>query len=239
MEITKKISNLKIPVHLAIIMDGNGRWAKKRGLNRTEGHKKGFDALIENCKFIRKIGIKMLSVYAFSTENWNRPKEEVDCLLDLFAQGFDKLEKEYKDEQVKVIVSGELSKFPDNLRNKMTDLVLKTKDKEGFILNFCLNYGGRAEILRAVNNIIQDARTNIDEKTFSDYLYTAGYPDPDFVIRTSGEQRLSGFLPWQTVYSEFYFPKKFWPAFGEKDLIKCLKIYSKRDRRFGRVVSEN
>ncbi len=235
MDITNKLKRIKIPTHLALILDGNGRWAKKRNLNRTDGHSKGFETLINICKTIRKIGIKYLTIYAFSTENWNRPKKEVDFLLDLFEKGIDRLENEYKDDDIKLIISGELDRFSENIQNKINRFVANSSSKSGFVLNLCLNYGGRQEIVRAVNKIINEKLECVDEKKFSKYLYTADLPDPDFVIRTSGEQRLSNFLPWQTIYSELYFPKVFWPAFNDRCLLKALKVYSKRDRRFGRV----
>ncbi len=226
-----------MPKHIALIIDGNGRWAKCRGLARSVGHKFGFENLKKHIKFVQDLGIKNLSIYCFSKQNWNRPKEEVDYLMETFSLMLDEYKKEYADKDVRIIISGDLEddRIPASTRQKAKDLMESTKAKTGFILNPCINYGGREEILKAVNEIIELGETNIDCKAFEKHLYTAEMLPVDFIIRTSGELRTSNFLPWQSTYSEWYFPKKHWPAFRKRDLIKALKVYMKRNRRFGAI----
>ena len=237
MDIDKLKNNPKLPKHLALIIDGNGRWAKKKHMPRSFGHQHGFENLKQQIEFIQKLGIKNLSIYCFSAENWNRPQDEVNYLMDLFNQMLDEYKKEYLDKNVRIIISGNLDddRIPNELRTKAKELMSETKDKTGFILNPCINYGGRQEILKAVNEIIASGENDIDEQKFEKHLYTAEMLPVDFIIRTSGEFRTSNFLPWQSTYSEWYFPKKFWPAFTKKDLVKALKIYMKRNRRFGAI----
>ena len=239
MNLSNLKSNSKMPKHIAFIIDGNGRWAKKRGNTRSSGHKAGFENLKKHINYVQELGIKNLSVYCFSKENWNRPKEEVDYLMTLFNQVLDEVKEEYahKDKNVRIIISGDLedNRLPKEVRLKAKEVMQLTKNKTGFILNPCINYGGRQEILKAVNEIIESGEKNITSDTFEKHLYTAEMLPLDFVIRTSGENRTSNFMPWQTTYSEWYFPKVFWPAFTKKHLIKALKVYTKRNRRFGAI----
>jgi len=219
-----------IPNHLAIIIDGNRRWAKKRGLYSFEGHKKGFDNMVRIGEWCLKKGVKILTLYCFSTENWNRSKAEVSYLMRLLAKGLSKknIEKFNKD-GVKVQVIGQRERLPKFLQKAIKTAEEKTKNNKRGVLNLAISYGGRAEIVEAVKKI----KGPITEKAINDNLWTAGLPDPDLIIRTSGEQRLSNFLTWQSVYSELYFPKKYWPEFTEKDLEKAFENYSLRQRRFG------
>ncbi len=237
MDIQKLKNNPKMPKHIALIIDGNGRWAKKRNMPRSMGHKFGFDNLKKQVEFVQELGIKNLSMYCFSKENWNRPQDEVDYLMDLFNQMLDEYKKEYLDRDVRIIISGDMDdeRIPENVRTKAKELMEITKHKTGFILNPCINYGGRQEILKAINEIIASGETDIDVAKFEKHLYTADMLPVDFIIRTSGENRTSNFLPWQSTYSEWYFPKKFWPAFTKKDMIKALIAFTKRNRRFGAI----
>ena len=232
---------LKIPKHIAIIMDGNGRWAKKRGLPRTVGHTNGAKALQRTIEACKKFGVKTLTVYAFSTENWSRPKEEVDFLMNLFLGYLKKQSKKLIENKIRFIVLGDKSRFSSNIQNAMKKLESDTKDFTEFTLNVALNYGGHAEILKATKEIASDVKSgkisidDVDEKMFESHLYTCGQLPPDLIIRTSGEQRLSGFLLWQSSYSEFYFPSVHFPDFDEEQLRLAIQEYSKRDRRYGKV----
>ena len=237
MDIFKLKNNPKMPKHIALIIDGNGRWAKKRSLTRSQGHKAGFENLRKHIDFVQEIGIKNMSVYCFSKENWNRPKEEVDYLMQIFDEMLDEFKNEYLTKDVRIIICGDMedSRIPEQIRRKAKEIMELTKSKTGFILSPCINYGGRQEILKAVNEIVASKETNITTESFEKHLYTAELLPLDFVIRTSGENRTSNFMPWQTTYSEWYFPKKFWPSFTKKDLIKALNVYMKRNRRFGAI----
>lgn len=235
------VEELKIPLHIGIIMDGNGRWAKAKGLPRTTGHTNGAKALqriIEACK---KYGVKILTTYAFSTENWERPKEEVDFLMNLFAKYLKNQGQKLIENKIRFRVLGDKSRFSKDIQESMIKLENETKDFTDFYLNVAMNYGGRAEIVKAVKEIATDVKNNkvnIDDITpdmVSNHLYTAGLPDPDLIIRTSGEQRLSGFLLWQCSYSEFYFPKVHFPDFDEEQIKLAIQEYTKRDRRYGKV----
>lgn len=238
---TTDTTNLKIPTHIAIIADGNGRWAKSRGLPRTIGHTNGAKALQRIVSACQKLGVKFLTIYCFSTENWDRPKEEVDFLMNLFHRYLTKEFKKLIENKVKFNVLGDKSRFSPEIQDAMIKLENDTKDFTDFTLNCALNYGGHAEILRATKNIVADIKDgkitekDINETMFENYLYTAGQPMPDLIIRTSGEQRLSGFLLWQSSYSEFYFPKFHFPDFDEEKLMEAIKEYSTRDRRYGKV----
>ncbi|PLX25876.1 isoprenyl transferase [Candidatus Parcubacteria bacterium] len=225
----------KVPQHIGIILDGNRRWAKARSKPTLFGHQKGFENLKTIANHAYEKGIKIMTVYAFSTENWNRSKEEVSYLMDLFKLMVTKEVKELDKNGIKLNILGNTRAFDDELQSGIKTAIKKTKNNTKGTLNVCLNYGGRAEILNAVKNIIKDKINpdKIDEKLFAKYLYTKDMPDPDLIIRTSGEQRLSGFLTWQSVYSEFYFPQKDWPAFTTKDLDKAIEEFQKRGRRFG------
>ena len=223
----------KLPKHVAFIIDGNGRWAKKRGLSRLIGHTYGFKNLQNMLETTFDMGIKTVSIYGFSTENWSRPKEEVDHLMDIIRDFLkNDSEKIYKM-GVKLNIMGDITRFPKDLQDTIIKFTNETKNNDKRILNLGINYGGRDEIIRAVNNVLKSGKKNITKEEFSDFLYTAGQPDPDFIIRTSGEQRLSNFMPWQSTYSELYFPKILWPDFNEKALKKAIKVYQKRNRRFG------
>ncbi len=237
MNIEKIKNDPRMPKHIALIIDGNGRWAKKRGLPRSAGHKVGLDNLKKHIQYCQELGIKNLSMYCFSKQNWNRPENEVKFLMDSFNQMLDEYKKEYEDKDVRINICGDMedARLSEEVRKKSKELMELTKNKTGFVINACINYGGREEILNAINEIIANGETNIDEKTFEKHLYTNGLYPLDFVIRTSGEKRTSNFLPWQATYSEWHFPKTYWPGFTKKHLIKALKIYMKRNRRFGAI----
>lgn len=236
MNLEKLKNDPRMPQHIGLIIDGNGRWAKRRGMPRSAGHKFGYDNLKKQIEFICDLGIKNLSIYAFSTENWKRSKKEVDYLTNLFNKMLDEFKKDYLSRDVRLVFSGDLTdkRFPKEIFEKSSELVELTKHKTGFVLNTCINYGGRQEILKAVNELVKLGK-EVDEKTFDAHLYTADLLPLDFIIRTSGEFRTSNFMPWQATYSELYFTKTPWPSFSKKDLVKALKNYMKRNRRFGGV----
>ena len=231
-----------LPKHIAIIMDGNRRWAKERNLNSSLGHKKGAEVTENITKYCNKIGIKYLTLYAFSTENWKRASEEIGALMLLLEKYLDRFLKTADLENIKLRIIGDLESknIPDVLRKKMYKMEERTKNNTGLQLNIAFNYGGRAEILRATKSIVQKVKNGeieideIDEKLFSDNLYTAGQDDPELLIRTSGELRTSNFLPWQITYSEFLFLEKYWPDFTEEDIDNAIKIYQNRQRRVGK-----
>ena len=229
----------KIPTHVAIIMDGNGRWAKKRNMPRVKGHYEGMQTVKKITKYASKLGIQYLTLYAFSTENWARPKVEVSYLLVLPVKMFTSFMPELMENNVKVEVIGVVEKLPENTRKAVEDAIEQTKNNTGLKLIFALNYGSKDEIVTAVKRIAQGAANNeykveeIDEQLISDNLFTKDTPDPDLLIRTSGEQRISNFLLWQIAYSEFIFTKVAWPDFVEEEFYKALLEYQSRDRRFG------
>ncbi len=226
-----KTSNL---THIAFIMDGNRRWAKERNLPSMMGHKKGVEALKKVVKAAHKFGIKYLTMYAFSTENWNRKKEEVDFLMNLLANTIKNELNELFDNGVKLSFIGNLSALNKNLQNILYDAVEKTKNNKGVNLQIAINYGARDEIVHAVNNIIKSGVREINVETFEQFLYTKNLPSPDLLIRTGGEMRVSNYLLWQIAYSEFYITKKYWPEFDEEALIDSIKEFSERQRRYGR-----
>ncbi len=232
---TKKITRL--PNHVAIIMDGNGRWAKKRGLPRLEGHQAGAQNIRPIIKCLNQYHIKYVTLYGFSTENWNRPEDEVTGLLHLFEESINKYVSELHENGIKLRHLGHLEELPQGLQLAINKATKLTKNNTSMTLSFALNYGGRLEILDAVRHIKAEGIPiqNIDERLFNSYLYTAGLPDVDLVIRTSGEFRTSNFLIWQAAYSEYYFTDVLWPDFNEKELEKALLAYSQRQRRFGRL----
>lgn len=236
MNIEKFKLDPRMPKHVGYIIDGNGRWAKRRGLPRSVGHKFGMDNMKKQIEFAQELGIKNISIYAFSTENWSRSKKEIDFIMKLCNEYMDLFEKEYLDKDIKIMFSGDMTdeRIPKSVREKSSDIVKKTKHKTGFVINTCINYGGRQEILRAVNNLVGLGKP-VDEITFTKQLYTAELESLDLIIRTSGEQRTSNFMPWQAAYSELYFTKTPWPSFSKKDMLKALKDYMNRDRRFGKV----
>ena len=239
-KLEEKIEEKKLkPTHVAIIMDGNGRWAKKRNMPRVKGHYEGMQTVKKITKYASKLGIKYLTLYAFSTENWARPKEEVNYLMDLPEKMFTSFMPELMENNVKVEVIGVVEKLPENTRKAVEDAIEQTKNNTGLKLIFALNYGSKDEIVTAVKRIAQGAANNeykveeIDEQLISDNLFTKDTPDPDLLIRTSGEQRISNFLLWQIAYSEFIFTKVAWPDFVEEEFYKALLEYQSRDRRFG------
>lgn len=232
--------NLKLPNHVGIIMDGNGRWAKKRGLKRSFGHKAGADNLEKLLNHIYNLGIKCVSVYAFSTENFKRSEEEVNYLMDLFVKYFTKKKKIFVKEELKVVFSGSKNNLREDVLNGMNDLEETTKNFERGVFNICLNYGGRLEIVDAIKKISQEVKEgslkleDINEELVSHYMYQ-DLPSIDFVIRTSGEQRISNFMLWQSSYAEYYFPEVLFPDFDSKEFDKAILEYNKRDRRFGKA----
>ncbi|MDO8536418.1 MAG: isoprenyl transferase [Candidatus Omnitrophota bacterium] len=228
-----------IPVHVAIIMDGNGRWASQRGLPRVAGHRAGVKSVQEIIKGAKESGVKILTLYTFSTENWKRPKHEVRALFALLENYIDTQADNLTKNNIRLSVIGRLEGLPDAVRNKLKDIMEKTKENTALTLNLALNYGARTEIVDAVRSIVSDCLSGrvrpeeIDEKNFSNYLYTKDLPDPDLLIRTSGEMRLSNFLLWQLSYSELYISKKLWPDFTKIDFLKAIKEYQTRQRRYG------
>lgn len=233
--------NENIPKHIAIIMDGNRRWAKEKGLKASEGHKEGAKTLEKIAKYCSDVGIKYLTVYAFSTENWKRPKDEVNALMNLLVQYLKSEVGELHKNGVILRVLGDISQLQEECRKEIEDSIELTKNNTGLVLNVAFNYGGRDEIVRAVKNIVTDIengkinKEDITKERFSDYLYTNNCPDPDLIIRPSGEQRISNFLLWQCAYSEFWYSNVNWPDFSEKDLQKAIYDYQNRDRRYGGV----
>lgn len=227
-------SRLKIPTHVAIIVDGNGRWAEERGLSRLKGHDAGFDNLRELVRYVMSRGIKVLSLYVFSTENFKRAKEEVGHLMDLFVLMYKKELKTFMQENIKVVFSGRDDPLPKSVIKARDELVEATKNNTGGIVNFCMNYGGRAEIMDAVKKIVHSGAdvNNLTDDDFRHYLYQ-DLPDIDLMIRTSGELRLSNFLLWQNSYAEFYFPKTKFPDFHAAEFDQAIIEYTSRDRRFG------
>ena len=228
----KKLKNY--PTHLAFIMDGNRRWAKRRGFSKFYGHKKGAERLVEIIKELSKIEeIKYASFFAFSTENWNREQEEIDAIFKIIVDMFDENEEDFKTWNVKFVAMGDISRFPNEIQKRIIKAVEDSKNNTGLVVNLALNYGGRDDIVQAVNKLIKNGKNKVSEEDIAENLYSYPATDIDFVIRTSGEMRVSNFMLYQLAYSEFYFPKVCWPAFNKKELFKSLKVYSKRNRRFG------
>ncbi|PEA55225.1 isoprenyl transferase [Bacillus pseudomycoides] len=231
----------EIPAHIAIIMDGNGRWAKRRAMPRIAGHHEGMQVVKKITKFASKLGVKVLTLYAFSTENWKRPKLEVDYLMKLPEEFLGTFLPELVEENVQVRVIGQKDRLPTHTRRAMDKAIEDTKDNTGLILNFALNYGSRDEIVSAVQNIVKDSEEgklrseDITEETISSYLMTRTLPDPDLLIRTSGELRISNFMLWQIAYTEFCFTDVFWPDFTEEHLLQSITDFQNRGRRFGGV----
>ncbi|NLJ91193.1 MAG: isoprenyl transferase [Clostridiales bacterium] len=231
----------KIPKHVAIILDGNGRWAKAHNKPRNYGHLKGSENVERICKEASKLGIEYVTVYAFSTENWKRPKEEVDALMKLLGDYLKKSIKESKKNNMRVRVIGDVSILPEKMQESIKKLEEASKDNTGLNFQVAINYGGRDEIIRAIRSLAKDINNDkisdrdINEKVFESYLDTFNIPEPDLLIRTSGEQRLSNFLLWQLAYAEFYFTDVYWPDFDKNELIKAIEFYNGRDRRFGAI----
>ncbi len=235
------LEDLKIPTHVSIIMDGNGRWAKKRGMPRTFGHKRGAEVVMDICRESFKLGIKYLTIYAFSTENWNRPELEVRTLMTLFGRYLKICYGEAMENHMRVRVIGDRTGLSAELREQIRELEEASAGFTEFHLQIAINYGSRDEMLRAMKRMMADCKNGkispeeLDEAHFALYLDTAEIPDPDLMIRTSGELRLSNYLLWQHAYSEFYFTDTAWPDFDREELLKAIKAYTKRDRRYGRV----
>ncbi len=228
------MSEQTLPRHIAIIMDGNGRWAKKRFLPRTAGHKVGLDTFVNTVDACSDMGIEYLTVYAFSAENWNREPTEVSALMELMSKGIVKYEPEMVRKNIRLKLVGDIERFEPKYRSALYGVEERLKNNSGMTLCICLSYGGRQEIVHTFNSLIAEGKTNITAEDISSHLYTAGVPDPDLVIRTSGEYRISNFLLWQSAYSEYYFADVFWPDFDKNELMKAIESFSKRERRFGR-----
>jgi len=234
-----RAEELRIPRHIAIIMDGNGRWAKKRGLPRTAGHAAGAETFRKIATYCKKLGLDYLTIYAFSTENWRRPPDEVAAIMALLEkyllEAIEKMEKE----KIRLYIMGDIEPLSPRLRELAAYTAEISKKLDGFQVNLCLNYGGRDEIVRAVRKYAQEYKSGLvkelDEERFGEYLYSAGIPDPDLIIRPSGELRLSNFLIWQSAYSELYFTDVLWPDFGEAELDRAIEAYNRRERRFGGI----
>ena len=244
MGIREKILEGYIPKHIAIIMDGNGRWAKRRQMPRTYGHKKGSENLKNIAIECNKLGVEALSVYAFSTENWNRPKEEVDYLMKLPAEFEETFKGQFEEEDIRVMFSGRRDRFNQEVLDLMNRVEEKTKKRKGLILNICFDYGGQYEIKEATKKVAALVKMealavkDITEKTIEEHLFTKDLPPLDLMIRTSGEERISNFLLWQIAYAEFIFTKTFWPAFNERALHKAIMKFQKRTRRFGGIKED-
>ena len=232
---------MKVPQHIAIIMDGNGRWAKKRGFPRAVGHKAGMESIKTTLDACRELGVKVLTVYAFSTENWTRPKTEIRFLMNYLKNFLIKYESELNKKDIRLNAIGQLSRLPASVRKELNRVMESTRFNQSLIFNLALSYGGRAEIIQAVRKLVKDledkkiSSDQINENIFPQYLYTDGLPDPDLLIRTGGEMRISNFLLWQISYSELYVTPVFWPDFRQADLIKAIAEYNQRKRRFGGV----
>jgi undecaprenyl diphosphate synthase len=236
-----KLDAKKLPYHVAIIMDGNGRWAKKRLLNRVKGHEKGVDAVRAIVRTCRELNIPNLTLYAFSTENWQRPQREINALMSILRIFLKKELPELQQQQIRLNVFGQPQRFPDNIRNALDEAISATSGNEKMLLNLALSYGGRTEITEMVQSISRKVAQgrmrpdDIDQSVVAEHLYTKGIPDPDIMIRTSGEMRISNFLLWQLAYAEFFITDTLWPDFSPKEFTDILLQYQKRDRRFGKV----
>lgn len=240
----EQIDKTRVPQHIAIIMDGNGRWAKSRGLDRTVGHKEGITALHNVLEGASKVGIKYITVYSFSTENWNRPPQEVDALMNLIAWGIEKEKETMIKRGVRLQILGDISRMPEFARTKTLQCIEDTKHGETATLIVAFNYGSRFEIAGTMQRLAQQVQQgklkpeDITEQTISDNLLSAGTPDPDLLIRTGGEQRISNYLLWQIAYSELYFCDTFWPDFGEAELYDAIVDFQNRERRFGKTSEQ-
>jgi undecaprenyl diphosphate synthase len=239
--LAEKVSPDRLPVHVAVIMDGNGRWAEKRGLDRSAGHKAGVEAVRRIVEICGQIGIKYLTLYTFSVENWNRPKSEVSFLFKLLYETARSQLSELNKNNVRLIATGQIEQLPFARRKSILHAIEKTSKNTGLVLNLALNYSGRVEILEAVKRIARDYKagkvklSEVDERFFATYLFTHPLPDPDLLIRTSGEFRLSNFLLWQTSYTELLVTNTLWPDFDQREFLEIVLEYQKRERRFGRL----
>ena len=242
-DLSKRIDKQKVPEHVAIIMDGNGRWATKKGLPRSFGHNKGVSVLKEIIKASKNLGCKVLTVYAFSTENWTRPTKEVDFLINLFREVLKNEIEEIHQELIKIKFIGDLSPFPEDLKQIICNSESLTKNNNSFLLNICANYGGRQEIVKVAKKLAlkfssgELTPSEVNEELFSSELLTGGIKDPELLIRTSGEKRISNFLLWQLAYSEIYISEVLWPDFNESEFLKAIIDYQSRNRRFGGIES--
>jgi undecaprenyl diphosphate synthase len=244
MELLQKINTDYLPSHLAIIMDGNGRWAKQKGMLRALGHEKGIKSVRKTVEACAKLGIQNLTLYAFSTENWNRPKLEVDTLMKLLVSSLKKEIKTLQTNNIKLNAIGNLTNLPDSVQKELQEVIDKTVENSRMTLTLALSYGAREELIQAVKKISIKVKNNIiseetiDESIINQHLYTHNLPDVDLVIRTSGEHRISNFLLWQIAYAEFYFTEVLWPDFSENDLYEAIISYQKRERRFGKTSEQ-
>ena len=238
----EEVKRGEMPKHVAIILDGNRRFARKAGMDERQGYQLGAEKLEEVLGWCQELGIRYGTVYAFSTENFNRPKEEVDALMDLFAEKFRQISRDERvhRNRIRVRVIGDLSRLPERVVAAIREAEEATRGYDGYFLNIAISYGGRAEIVDAVRRICERVRRGelspeeVDEQVIGEHLYTAGSPDPDLIIRTSGEERLSGFLLWQSAYSELYFCEAYWPEFSKIDFLRAIRTFQRRERRFGR-----
>ena len=239
-----RLDNKNIPEHIAVIMDGNGRWAQKQGAVRVFGHKHGVEAVRSTVEGAGEVGVKYLTLYAFSIENWKRPKVEVDALMELLVHAIDSETQSLMDNNVKLSVIGDISKMPDKVTEKLLKCIKTLESNTGLNLILALSYSSKWEIIEAVKKIARDTKdekiepNNIDDKLFSKYLTTYGFPDPELLIRTGGEQRFSNFLLWQIVYSELYFTETLWPDFRKENLFEAICDYQRRERRFGKTSGQ-
>lgn len=239
--ISAELDMSRIPSHIAIIMDGNGRWAELRGMPRAVGHRAGVEALRGVVRCCDALGVKCLTVYAFSTENWKRPQSEIGILMSLLKEYVRKELAELDANNVLIRVLGDIQQLPPDVREAVRVACEKTKDNTGLTFNLAVNYGGRAELVQAIKSIVREAQNGrlnpekIDEKVVENYLYTGGCPEPELLIRTSGEMRISNFLLWQAAYSEFVVVNECWPDFNEKSLLEAVRVFQSRDRRFGGI----
>ena len=239
-----RLNKNKIPKHIAIIMDGNGRWAEKHGSARVFGHEHGVESVRSTVEGAGEIGVKHLTLYAFSTENWERPKSEVDALMGLLVHAVDTETKDLAKNNVRLSTIGDLNKLPGNVRDKLESCITTLKNNTGLNLILALSYSSKWEITEAAKKIVDHVANNIidaeniDDKLFEQYLSTSGIPDPELLIRTSGEYRISNFLLWQIAYSELYFTKKLWPDFRKEDLFEAVYDYQQRERRFGKISEQ-
>ena len=234
------IEKNKLPKHIAITMDGNGRWAKSKGKLRIFGHKNGVKSVRDTVEGAAEIGIEYLTLYAFSSENWNRPEKEVNALMTLLVSAINKETKTLMDNNIRLSTIGDINKLPSKAQKELQEAIIKTKDNTRMTLVLALSYSGRGEIINAVQNIIKDGKKpeEINEDTFQQYLTTKSVPDPELLIRTSGEYRISNFLLWQIAYSELYFTDTLWPDFRRADLYKAILNYQNRERRFGKTTEQ-
>lgn len=226
---------MKLPKHIGFIMDGNGRWAKLRGKPRTFGHSKGSQTIREVVEKCFDLGIENVSLYAFSTENWSRPKDEVDKIFSLLAKFLNKYSKDLIKKEARLLVSGDINALPEKLIEPIKKVMDKTKDFTQRTLNIAINYGSRGEIIKAINEIIKEGVSEVNEEIFASHLYTKGLPDVDLVVRTSGECRLSNFLLYQSAYAELYFTEVLWPDFNGDELVKAIEWFNGRERRYGNI----